>query len=136
MSDLVFRYCVKGAEPPEGWQYRDFGGHHGESRAEEGPGFGYFFKETDMKKEELLDTAKDVTTQRQLAYGPPEQNLQNIATMWSAILDQNITALTVARMMIAVKVARMNGQEDHLDSWVDVAGYAAIAAELMDDKDV
>ena len=89
-----------------------------------------------MKREELLDTAKDVTTQRQLAYGPPDQNLQNIATMWSAILDQNITALTVARMMIAVKVARMNGQEDHLDSWVDVAGYAAIAAELMDDKDV
>ena len=88
-----------------------------------------------MKREELLETAKDITLKRELAYGKPEQNLQNIADMWSAILDQNITPLTVARMMIAVKIARMSGKEDHLDSWVDVAGYAAIAAELMGDSD-
>ena len=136
MSDLVFRYCVKGAEPPEGWHYRDFGGHHGESRAEEGPGFGYFFREVKMDRNDLLDEAKKVTTMRQQNYGKPEQNLQNIADMWSAILGQKITPLTVSRMMIAVKIARMTGKEDHWDSWVDVAGYAAIAAELMDDKDV
>jgi hypothetical protein len=32
--------------------------------------------------------------------------------------------------MIAVKLARLKTSPDHIDSWVDLAGYAAIGGEL------
>ena len=34
--------------------------------------------------------------------------------------------------MIAVKIARiLNGDPNHFDSWIDIAGYATLAAELI-----
>jgi hypothetical protein len=33
-------------------------------------------------------------------------------------------------MMILMKVARLSNQSNHLDSWTDVAGYAACGANI------
>jgi hypothetical protein len=32
-------------------------------------------------------------------------------------------------MMVMLKIARIKAKPDHEDSWVDIAGYAAIGAE-------
>ena len=61
-----------------------------------------------MKTREYLDTAaKIVTGQRQYDYGDKYQNHENIARLWSAYLDYNISAHDVAICMMLVKVARL-----------------------------
>jgi hypothetical protein len=36
--------------------------------------------------------------------------------------------------MIAVKMSRLCQSLDHADSWVDIAGYAAIGGEMTDER--
>ena len=88
-----------------------------------------------MKTREYLDTAaKIVTGQRQHDYGDKYQNHENIARLWSAYLDYNISAHDVAICMLLVKVARLKHRPT-TDCYIDMAGYAAIAGEIQDKDD-
>ena len=53
-----------------------------------------------------------------------------IAALWSAYLNYQLTAHDVAILMVLLKVARIMGKTFNADNYVDVAGYAGIAAEL------
>ena len=88
-----------------------------------------------MKTREYLETAaKIVTGQRQHDYGDKYQNHENIANLWSAYLDYNISAHDVAICMLLVKVARLKHRPT-TDCYIDMAGYAAIAGEIQDKDD-
>jgi Domain of unknown function (DUF6378) len=54
-----------------------------------------------------------------------------IAALWSAYLNTRITAHDVALMMALLKIARTKVGVFNLDDYVDAAGYAAIAAEVV-----
>jgi len=83
---------------------------------------------TDRK--EVLDSAlKLVAEDRNNTYGEPEKNLERIAQLWTAYLDHPISAKDVALLMILLKAARLSHM-DKSDSWIDIAGYAAIGAEV------
>ena len=87
-----------------------------------------------MRTREYLDTAaRIVTGQRQYDYGDKYQNHENIAKLWSAYLDFNISAHDVAICMMLVKVARLKHRTTE-DGYIDMAGYAAIAGEIKDRK--
>jgi hypothetical protein len=60
-------------------------------------------------------------------YGDPALSFIRIAKMWSAIVGAPITAQQVAHMMIALKISRLQQQPDHLDSYIDIVGYARCA---------
>ena len=77
------------------------------------------------KREEVLNTALEVVTQRNVQYGKPENVFGTIASMWSAYLNTPITDTDVANMMILLKLARMKNNPNHFDNYVDIAGYAA-----------
>jgi hypothetical protein len=87
-------------------------------------------------KHELLDIAKEATADRGLNYGRPEANFDRIAARWRVHLlnrfgvDLAIDGASVSMMMIDVKLARLENYAGHLDSWVDLAGYAACGAEI------
>jgi hypothetical protein len=87
-------------------------------------------------KHEVLDLAKEATADRGLNYGKPEANFDRIAARWRAHLlnrfgaDLAIDGASVAMMMIDVKLARLENCAGHLDSYVDIAGYAACGAEI------
>jgi hypothetical protein len=89
----------------------------------------------------LVGAAGCVLAHRQKAYGPPEDNFTNIARLWNAYLMAKGTedaegnydvgqlgSVDVAIFEILVKVARLAETPDHLDSWTDIAGYAACGA--------
>jgi hypothetical protein len=81
---------------------------------------------------DLLDEAKQIITgERQDAYGSPEDSFSLIGSLWSAYLGREITPREVADMMILFKVARLKGQKPTRDTYCDIAGYAAIAADRM-----
>lgn len=81
-----------------------------------------------MNRNDCLNAATEALTERGSAYG--ENNLERIALMWGAILSRPISGQEVALCMIALKVARLIETPDHDDSWVDVAGYAALGSEV------
>ena len=83
-----------------------------------------------MTRKELLEKAMEATTERGQEYGTPENNFATIARLWRVYLDTPINAHDVAMMMILFKVARSKANPGHTDNLVDIAGYAACAAEL------
>jgi hypothetical protein len=81
--------------------------------------------------EVLNGVAELVGGDRAKTHGDKLTNHQNIARLWSAFLQVNITADQVALMMVLLKVARtQHGGLNH-DDYADMAGYAAVAAECV-----
>ena len=71
--------------------------------------------------------AESITHDRQGDYGDPRVSFDRIALMWSAITGADISAQQVAHMMIALKICRLQHSPNHLDSLVDIVGYARCA---------
>lgn len=73
---------------------------------------------------------------RQDQYGDALDTHERIAIMWSALLgdrpDTEITPSDVALMMICVKLVRAMRTPEKADSWIDIAGYAALGGEMAD----
>jgi len=74
-----------------------------------------------------------ITGPRADAYGPPQKNFGNIATLWTPIFGVGVTPVQVALALSQLKVARLIQSPDHEDSWVDAAGYIALGGELATD---
>ena len=80
--------------------------------------------------ENILEQAKElVVGDRQEDYGDKLTNHENIAALWSIFLRKILTAHDVAMCMALVKVARLM-HAHKTDSYIDLAAYAAIAAEI------
>lgn len=80
-----------------------------------------------MKDDNLLkEVEKAVYGSRAAAYGSPLKNWEQTAKLFSAILGIEVTWQQALQMMIAVKLARICNTPNHRDSWVDIAGYAAV----------
>ncbi len=92
-------------------------------------------------REKCLNEAKNkVTGTDSEDYGKPEDNLQNIANLWSSYLNNKLSSqriatyvrLTpeeVAQMMALFKIARIQGKHSTKDSYIDACGYIACAYE-------
>ena len=90
-----------------------------------------------MKTEKALETAKElVTGPRAKTYGDKIRNHCNIAKLWTAYLDKEITAHDAAVMMALLKVARTKFGQPTSDTYVDAAAYMAIAGECKHENDI
>ena len=83
-----------------------------------------------MKPSEILQSATDTITDRGLSYGHPADNMQHTAMLLSAYLQMPIHDYQVAGIMVLVKLARTNQSAQHLDNWVDLCSYGALAGRL------
>ena len=84
-----------------------------------------------MNRSEILDQAKEyITVDRAATHGGAEDSFRTIAVLWSEYLDTNVTWEDVCAMMVLLKVARIKGNAQHADSWVDIAGYSALGGEI------
>jgi hypothetical protein len=89
-----------------------------------------------MKRNAVLaDAGMKINGDRARDYGAAYENHSRIGQMWGAILGVDISPSQVAMMMIALKLSRLTNRPDHLDSWVDVCGYAALGGEFCDDAE-
>ncbi len=77
----------------------------------------------------LGHTAK-VLEERRDDYGDPVEQFRAIADRWSITLGTPITPSQVALCMIDLKLARLAYDPGHIDSMVDVIGYAALLREV------
>ena len=83
-----------------------------------------------MTGPDLLAEAARVVAERGRAYGAAAPLFARVATRWSATLGIPVAPAQVVLCMIDLKLARLAHDPAHRDSAVDVAGYAAILAEL------
>jgi len=77
----------------------------------------------------LGHTAK-VLEERRDDYGDPADQFKMIADRWSITLGTPVTPAQVALCMIDLKLVRLAYDPGHVDSVVDVIGYAALLREI------
>jgi len=84
---------------------------------------------------EQFDAAcQSVTLNRRDVYGKPSETYRRIAAM-RAIVDECPDAeVREVLGMIVTKVVRLVQTPTHLDSWIDVAGYARCGVMLLDER--
>lgn len=92
---------------------------------------------TPNRRAVVLRTAESlVNGQRADDYGPPQENFGRVAAMWSAQfaakLKEPLTADEVAIALVHLKLSRLANTPDHADSFIDAAGYIALAAEIAE----
>jgi hypothetical protein len=84
-----------------------------------------------VTRNSILSTAKSyITRDRQADHGDAEDNFSRIAGYWSLHTGTTLTATDVAVMMALLKVARIKQNPQHVDNWVDGAGYFACGGEI------
>ena len=85
-----------------------------------------------MNRSDILDTAKQyVTVDRAATHGNgAEDSFQTIADFWSAYLGRSVSTSDVCAMMCLLKLARIKGNAEHIDSWIDLAGYGSLGGEM------
>ena len=81
-----------------------------------------------------LDEAREAVRDRGVAYGKPVDSFNKLAKLWSAYKGTEFTVHDVGIMLMMLKMARLMNDETHEDSWVDIAGYAAVTCEAITDN--
>lgn len=91
-----------------------------------------------ISKADFLDEVKRIVAEREGQHGRPADTFKAIAASWSAYLTAIVGVPVmlreedVAMMMVELKVQRFaGGQGTHMDTLLDIAGYAACAGELV-----
>ena len=113
---------------------------------------GMRLRKQEVKLGDCLDEAKaTICGERQDVYGSPEDSFAVIAKYWNTYMlekQKTILELTnfapkyyeevylfsakdIAHMMVLFKMARIQGQKPSRDNYVDLCGYAAIAADRL-----
>ena len=87
-----------------------------------------------MKALDVLERAISlIHGQRAKDYGDAQSSFQRMADLVNPIVkkaDGNLSASDMALVMIQVKIARLQESPNHADSWIDIAGYAGLGAQL------
>lgn len=83
-----------------------------------------------LRRDVLAHADHLISDTRAEQYGDATQGFEHIAELWSAAFRYPFAAEDVAVAMILVKVARLENNPTHFDSWADIAGYAALGAEV------
>jgi len=86
-----------------------------------------------MNAEQLLGHAAGFVTRRRRDYGESPDLFEQVAKRWSLTLGIRVSPAQVALCLIDLKLARLARNPNHLDSQVDVAGYAGCLAEVQSD---
>lgn len=83
----------------------------------------------------VLDEAnKLVSEDRQKVYGHPIKDFTKVSKMTKPIVESTIDPrLKHALYMIQVKIARLLNSPNHIDSVVDIAGYAKTYALILEE---
>ena len=96
------------------------------------------YKAKTVRGQTLLDAALAVGGHRGQGDSITKNSFGSIASLWTTYTGHTFTAHDVAMMMCLLKIAKSRNGGGSDDSYVNLAGYAACAGELIrsdDDND-
>jgi len=88
-----------------------------------------------VKATEALINAIDIMQDRGKVYGHPKINQGRISARLSNLFDFPITDVQACLAMVEVKLARIQETPSHVDSYIDILAYIAIAVSLQTEAD-
>lgn len=95
----------------------------------------------ETKRAEVLDTAKTIIHgDREKDYGAPIDSFTRLAEALNLVLrphlkeGHELKPTDAVKLMIAMKLSRLAGGDEKDDTWVDLAGYSALGAEVRDQQ--
>jgi len=87
-----------------------------------------------MNRSKALENVQAILKQRGESYGDLRKNWTQTSQMMSMIAGEDITPEQFGAMMIAMKLSRLaNSECKHVDSLLDIIGYAALTLEIIDE---
>jgi hypothetical protein len=86
-----------------------------------------------MERAKFFGELAGILSDREDQYGTPSRLFDEIARIWTVLLSIEIEPEQVALCMLGVKLARLSHNWSHADSIKDVAGYAAILSQLVNE---
>ena len=88
-----------------------------------------------MNRSQALRNVERILEERGNNYGDLRENWEQTATMIEMIVGSNIKPEQFGAIMIAMKMSRLaNSECKHIDSLLDIIGYAALTLEILDDE--
>ena len=88
-----------------------------------------------MKAPDALAQVASILRDRGECYGSVRLNMADTAARMSRTLGMTVTPQLVCLLMIDLKLARLRHSPGHLDSMMDIAGYAGLMVELQTSED-
>lgn len=86
-----------------------------------------------MTQLEQFDNAtRIITDERGASYGHPSVDFDRVYRLKSVVASCPDPLVRHTLEMLCVKIARLIESPQHLDSWIDVAGYARCGVMLME----
>ena len=83
-----------------------------------------------MKAQDALGKVAAILQERGEIYGSAKLNLADTAARMSRTLGMTVTPQLVCLLMIDIKLSRLRHSPNHLDSMMDLCGYAGLLVEL------
>ena len=83
-----------------------------------------------MKAQDALGKVADILQERGEIYGSAKLNLADTAARMSRTLGMTVTPQLVCLLMIDIKLSRLRHSPGHLDSMMDLCGYAGLLVEF------
>lgn len=89
-------------------------------------------KKSPRFRSEVLFTAEQlVSRDREEEHGNASDNWKAISGLWSSYLGYDVPIESVPIMLMLIKVARLRQNKTNVDNYVDICGYASLAAEQV-----
>lgn len=80
---------------------------------------------------DALKIAADlVDVERAADYGDARDNFAKVAGLWRDAFGWDVAVTDVPLAIVLLKAARLTSNRRHEDSWIDIAGYAALGCEI------
>lgn len=84
--------------------------------------------------EQYDEAVRVVTQDRRDIYGPPHDTYRRIAAIRDVIDECPDPQIREILGMVMTKVVRLIQTPDHLDSWVDIAGYSRCGVMMLSER--
>lgn len=91
---------------------------------------------TDTPLAQFDDAFGEVNEERGKNYGHPLDNFRRAASMQAVISECRDKELQIALNEIAMKISRIIQTPDHVDSWIDIAGYARTGVMILTEREI
>jgi len=89
-----------------------------------------------LNRSQALENVERILEERGANYGDLRENWQQTAKMIEMIVGVDIRPEQFGAIMIAMKLSRLSNADcQHLDSLLDIIGYAALTIEILGDID-
>lgn len=106
---------------------------YSEQKAFQGVASALTPRDKPVRQQALEEAIKLICGDRNETYGGPVQNFTRGAAMMRAYMGDrqmySFSATDYAAFNVIIKLARVANSPEHRDSWVDMAGYAALGLE-------